>query len=95
MSHTNLILERIKSSYAHQPTFLQAVEELLSTIQPYLDKIEVDEGDRELAKQLMAEASASYTQSTDNGTQREQTAFETGVKMLPVSITMFVAIVVP
>ncbi|MEY2665447.1 MAG: hypothetical protein RLZZ480_552 [Candidatus Parcubacteria bacterium] len=53
MSHTNLILERIKSSYAHQPTFLQAVEELLSTIQPYLDKIEADEDDYRLIERLL------------------------------------------
>jgi hypothetical protein len=32
-------------------------------------------------KQLQAEASTAYTQSIDNGNQREQTAFETGVKV--------------
>ena len=32
-------------------------------------------------KQLQAEASTAYTQSIDNGTAREQTAFETGVKV--------------
>jgi hypothetical protein len=32
-------------------------------------------------KQLQAEASTAYTQSVDNGTAREQTAFETGVKV--------------
>jgi hypothetical protein len=32
-------------------------------------------------KQLMQEASASYTSSTDTGTKREQTAFETSVKV--------------
>lgn len=32
-------------------------------------------------KQLQNEASASYTQSADTGTRREQTAFETSVKM--------------
>jgi glutamate dehydrogenase (NADP+) len=53
MSHTNLILERIKSTYAHQPTFLQAVEELLSSIQPYLDKIEADEVDYRLIERLL------------------------------------------
>jgi hypothetical protein len=31
-------------------------------------------------KQLMGEASASYTQQTDTGTQKEQTAYETAVK---------------
>ena len=32
-------------------------------------------------KQLQAEASTAYTQGIDNGTAREQTAFETGVKV--------------
>lgn len=32
-------------------------------------------------KQLQGEASTAYTQSTDTGTAREQTAFETGVKV--------------
>jgi hypothetical protein len=32
-------------------------------------------------KQLQSEMSTAYTQSLDNGTQREQTAFETGVKV--------------
>lgn len=32
-------------------------------------------------KQLQAEASTSYTQQVDTGTQKEQTAFETGVKV--------------
>lgn len=32
-------------------------------------------------RQLQAEASTAYTQSIDNGNQREQTAFETGVKV--------------
>jgi hypothetical protein len=32
-------------------------------------------------KQLQAEASTAYTQSVDNGNKREQTAFETGVKV--------------
>jgi len=36
-------------------------------------------------KQLMQEASATYTQSTDTGTSREQTAFETGVKVQQVN----------
>jgi glutamate dehydrogenase (NADP+) len=53
MSHTNTIFERIKSTYGHQPTFLQAVEELLSSIQPYLDKIEADEDDYRLIERLL------------------------------------------
>lgn len=39
-------------------------------------------------KQLQNEASASYTQSIDTGTRREQTAFETSVKMQQVNSMM-------
>lgn len=39
-------------------------------------------------KQLQQEASSSYTQDTDTGTKREQTAFETGVKMQQVNAMM-------
>lgn len=39
-------------------------------------------------KQLQQEASASYTQSTDTGTKKEQTAFETRVKMEQVNAMM-------
>jgi hypothetical protein len=39
-------------------------------------------------KQLMAEAAQTYTQSTDTGTQREQTAFETRTKLESVNAMM-------
>jgi hypothetical protein len=39
-------------------------------------------------KQLQSEASQSYTQSTDTGTAREQTAFETRVKLSAVNAMM-------
>lgn len=39
-------------------------------------------------KQLQQEASAAYTQSTDTGTKREQTAFETSVKVQQVNAMM-------
>jgi hypothetical protein len=39
-------------------------------------------------KQLQQEASASYTQQTDTGTQKEQTAFETRVKLEQVNAMM-------
>lgn len=39
-------------------------------------------------KQLQAEASQTYTQSTDTGTAREQTAFETRVKLSAVNAMM-------
>lgn len=53
MSHTNSILERIKSTYAHQPTFLQAVEELLTSIQPYLDSIHATDDEYRLIERLL------------------------------------------
>ena len=53
MHHTNLILERINTTYAHQPTFLQAVEELLASIQPYLDSISATESDYRLIERLL------------------------------------------
>lgn len=49
------------------------------------DLIEMNMGQ---LKQLQSEASSSYTQSTDTGTKREQTAFETGVKMQQVNALM-------
>lgn len=39
-------------------------------------------------KQLMSEASGSYTQDIDTGTAKEQTAFETGVKLNQVNSMM-------
>lgn len=53
MSHTNSILERIKTTYQHQPTFLQAVEELLASIQPYLDSIHATDDDYRLIERLL------------------------------------------
>jgi len=39
-------------------------------------------------KQLQSEASSSYTQQSDNGTQKEQTAYETSVKVAQVNAMM-------
>jgi len=39
-------------------------------------------------KQLQAEASSSYTQQSDSGTQKEQTAYETSVKVAQVNAMM-------
>jgi glutamate dehydrogenase (NADP+) len=50
---TMQILERIKTTYSHQPTFLQAVEELLSSIHPYLESIEATDDDYRLIKRLL------------------------------------------
>jgi hypothetical protein len=55
------------------------------TIVPAAERHQVDaalvESVMGQTKQLQAEASTAYTQSIDNGTAREQTAFETGVKV--------------
>jgi hypothetical protein len=55
------------------------------SIVPSNERHQVDadlvEGVLAQTKQLQSEASTSYTQSIDNGTAREQTAFETGVKV--------------
>lgn len=50
---TTQILERIKSTYTHQPTFLQAVEELLSSIHPYLVSIDANDDDYRLIERLL------------------------------------------
>lgn len=39
-------------------------------------------------KQLQQEASSTYTQDTDTGTKREQTAYETGIKLQQVNALM-------
>jgi len=51
--NTTHILERIKNTYAHQPTFLQAVEELLSSIHPYLISINATDDDYRLIERLL------------------------------------------
>jgi hypothetical protein len=55
------------------------------SIIPQTERHQVDaalvEGVMAQTKQLQSEASTSYTQSTDTGTSREQTAFEVGVKV--------------
>lgn len=50
---TTHILERIKETYIHQPTFLQAVEELLSSIHPYLVSINATDDDYRLIERLL------------------------------------------
>lgn len=78
MSHTNHILERIKNTYAHQPTFLQAVEELLTSIQPYLDSIHADEDDYRLIERLLIpERIISFRVDwvDDGGVMRSNTAY--------------------
>ena len=55
------------------------------SIVPAAERHQIDSGLAEMAlamgKQLQQEASTAYTQNIDTGTQKEQTAFETGVKV--------------
>jgi len=51
--HTIHILENLKTSYSHQPTFLQAVEELLMSIDGYLEKSKTREDDIEVVRRLV------------------------------------------
>ena len=59
---------------------------------PQAERHQIDAGLVEMAmaqlKQLQQEASASYTQQTDTGTRKEQTAFETSVKIQQVNAMM-------
>ena len=50
---TSKILEHIKKTYSHQPTFLQAVEELLQSVGSYLESINADENDYRLIERLL------------------------------------------
>ena len=38
MSYSQKVLDNLKAKYPHQPEFLQAAEEILTTLQPCLDK---------------------------------------------------------
>jgi hypothetical protein len=55
------------------------------SIVPAAERHQIDSGLAEMAlamgKQLQQEASTAYTQNIDTGTKKEQTAFETGVKV--------------
>ncbi len=62
------------------------------TIVPQNERHQVDASLIEMVmaqlKQLMSEVSASYTQQADTGTQKEQTAYETSVKLSMVNAMM-------
>lgn len=62
------------------------------TVIPQQERHQIDAKLVEAAKgymrQLQSEAAASYTQQPDNGTAREQTAYETAVKMAQVNAMM-------
>lgn len=47
------IYGHLSAKYVSQPTFLQAVEELLTSIKPYLDSIRADEADYRLLERLL------------------------------------------
>ena len=70
----------------------QSVMEKGVSIVPNTERHHVDpqliESTMAKLKQLQSEASQSYTQSTDTGTAREQTAFETRVKLSSVNAMM-------
>lgn len=51
--HTDAIFEQITNTHPHQPTFLQAVEELLTSIQPYLERIEATAADYRLIERML------------------------------------------
>lgn len=51
--NTTVLLERLKTSYLHQPTFLQAAEELLSSVAPYLESIKASDADYKVLERLL------------------------------------------
>ena len=51
--NTTTILEDLRHSYSHQPTFIQAVEEFLESIAPYLERNDADEKEYALVRRLL------------------------------------------
>ena len=51
--NTHTTLERLKEQYSHQPTFLQAAEELLTSVAPYLESINASEADYAVLERLL------------------------------------------
>ena len=51
--NTHMLLNRLKEQYPHQLTFLQAAEELLSSVAPYLESINASEADYKLLERLL------------------------------------------
>jgi glutamate dehydrogenase (NADP+) len=47
------ILKRLQETYPHQPTFLQAAEELLHSVASYLESIQASEADYRLLERLL------------------------------------------
>jgi glutamate dehydrogenase (NADP+) len=51
--NTTILLERLKTTYPYQETFLQAAEELLASVTPYLASINATEADYKLLERLL------------------------------------------
>lgn len=51
--NTTEIFGRLSVKYANQPTFLQAAEELLTSVSPYLDTIQATDADYRLLERLL------------------------------------------
>lgn len=52
--NTASLLERVRTKHPHQPTFLQAVEELLTSVEPYLVSINATEAEYLLVERLLS-----------------------------------------
>lgn len=50
---THTLLKQTQEMYPHQPIFLQAVEELLSSVTPYLESVNASEADYKVLERLL------------------------------------------
>ena len=50
---TTTLLQNLRQQHSHQPTFLQAVEELLTSVAPYLDSVGATEADFKLLERML------------------------------------------
>lgn len=51
--NTSRLLEELQSTYAHQPTFLQAAAEFLDSVAPYLERINATDADYAVVQRLL------------------------------------------
>ena len=51
--NTDTILEELKTTYPHQPTFLQTAEEILDSISPFIEASDTKEEDLKILKRLV------------------------------------------
>jgi hypothetical protein len=77
----------LMQEFANMKVLRTGVNIVPQTERHQIDAELVDSGMAQL-KQLMNEASSTYTQQTDTGTKKEQTAFETSVKVQQVNAMM-------